>query len=157
MLQNWASRLIFAALPAILVPRHTITGDNNEYPLLDDISTSSVPENTNFPGLANLAGHANLNHLNSLNNLNSTGGSSLHSSALVGSSLSISASSAASTASTMSPGGGQGSAASLSPVPPTETPPPGYMSEDGENQDHNDNLSKYFNHYEKSSFLIISN
>ncbi|XP_059473939.1 mothers against decapentaplegic homolog 3 isoform X2 [Neocloeon triangulifer] len=136
------SRVEQPELPAILVPRHTITGDNNEYPLLDDISTSSVPENTNFPGLGNLAGHANLNHLNSLNNLNSSsGGSSLHSSSLVGSSLSISASSAASTASTMSPGGGQGSAASLSPVPPTETPPPGYMSEDGENQDHNDNLS----------------
>lgn len=28
------------------------------------------------------------------------------------------------------------------PRPPTETPPPGYMSEDGDNMDHNDNLSK---------------
>lgn len=27
--------------------------------------------------------------------------------------------------------------------PPTETPPPGYMSEDGDNMDQNDNLSKY--------------
>lgn len=27
------------------------------------------------------------------------------------------------------------------PRPPTETPPPGYMSEDGDNMDHNDNLS----------------
>lgn len=28
------------------------------------------------------------------------------------------------------------------PLPSTETPPPGYMSEDGDNVDHNDNMSK---------------
>lgn len=29
-----------------------------------------------------------------------------------------------------------------SAAPPTETPPPGYMSEDGDPIDHNDNMSK---------------
>jgi len=29
------------------------------------------------------------------------------------------------------------------PLPTTETPPPGYMSEDGDNVDHNDNMSKF--------------
>jgi len=31
----------------------------------------------------------------------------------------------------------------LSIVPPTETPPPGYMSEDGDPIDPNDNMSKF--------------
>lgn len=31
-----------------------------------------------------------------------------------------------------------------SAVPPTETPPPGYMSEDGDPIDPNDNMSKYY-------------
>lgn len=37
-----------------------------------------------------------------------------------------------------------------SAAPPTETPPPGYMSEDGDPIDPNDNMSKYL------STIIIS-
>lgn len=40
-------------------------------------------------------------------------------------------------------------------APPTETPPPGYMSEDGDPIDHNDNMSKSILEYIFSLFINI--
>ncbi|KAJ8978191.1 hypothetical protein NQ317_007994 [Molorchus minor] len=43
-------------LPAILVPRHTLSDENNLFPhSLEDLSTS-VPENTSFPHNTNTLG-----------------------------------------------------------------------------------------------------
>ncbi|XP_030764905.1 mothers against decapentaplegic homolog 3 isoform X1 [Sitophilus oryzae] len=98
------------ALPAILVPRHTLGDENNIFPhSLEDLSTS-VPENTSFPhGALGLMQH--------------TGGYPMDT---VG----------------ICPNGTPSSMESpLSIVPPTETPPPGYMSEDGDPIDPNDNMS----------------
>ncbi|XP_030764906.1 mothers against decapentaplegic homolog 3 isoform X2 [Sitophilus oryzae] len=104
------TRIESPALPAILVPRHTLGDENNIFPhSLEDLSTS-VPENTSFPhGALGLMQH--------------TGGYPMDT---VG----------------ICPNGTPSSMESpLSIVPPTETPPPGYMSEDGDPIDPNDNMS----------------
>lgn len=51
----------FLALPAILVPRHILTSDeNNLFPhSLEDLSTS-VPENTSFPHNTNSLGYVSV-------------------------------------------------------------------------------------------------
>lgn len=51
------NRIESPALPAILVPRHTLTNDeSNLFPhSLEDLSTS-VPENTSFPHNTNIGG-----------------------------------------------------------------------------------------------------
>ena len=108
--------LAFSALPAILVPRQPLSEDYSPYPpttiQCEDLS-SSVPENTSFPiGL---------------------GQSSV---------LPESPISPLSSQSQFSPLTGPSSNTLESrPLPTTETPPPGYMSEDGDNMDHNDNMS----------------
>lgn len=110
---------IVSALPAILVPCQPISDDYSPYPpatiQCDDLS-SSVPENTSFPiGL----GHA--------------GQSSV---------LPESPISPLSSQSQFSPlTGSTSNTLESRPLPTTETPPPGYMSEDGDNMDHNDNMS----------------
>ncbi|CAH1164176.1 unnamed protein product [Phaedon cochleariae] len=102
------TRIESPALPAILVPRHTLGDENNIYAhSLDDLSTS-VPENTSFPHNPNSLG-LHLQHPTSYMDVGicpSTNMESPHSIA-----------------------------------PPTETPPPGYMSEDGDPLDPNDNMS----------------
>ncbi|XP_050305630.1 mothers against decapentaplegic homolog 3 [Anthonomus grandis grandis] len=99
------------ALPVILVPRQTCD-DNNLFPhSLEDLSTS-VPENTSFP-----------HNTNSLSIMQQHARSFMDT---VG----------------MCPNGTPtGMESPLSIVPPTETPPPGYMSEDGDPIDPNDNMS----------------
>lgn len=53
---NLNEPLFFLALPAILVPRHTLSDENNLFPhSLEDLSTS-VPENTSFPHSTNTLG-----------------------------------------------------------------------------------------------------
>lgn len=49
---------LFPALPAILVPRHTLTNDDSNIYThsLDDVNTS-VPENTSFPHNTNTLGY----------------------------------------------------------------------------------------------------
>jgi hypothetical protein len=50
------TRIESPALPAILVPRHTLSDENNLFPhSLEDLSTS-VPENTSFPHNTNSLG-----------------------------------------------------------------------------------------------------
>ncbi|KAF5304793.1 hypothetical protein FQR65_LT07810 [Abscondita terminalis] len=102
------TRIETPALPAILVPRHTLTNDEgNIFPhSLEDLSTS-VPENTSFPHNTNI----NLQMQHSGGYMDTVG--------LCPSNLE-------------SP---------HSAAPPTETPPPGYISEDGDPIDHNDNMS----------------
>ncbi|XP_044738363.1 mothers against decapentaplegic homolog 3 [Chrysoperla carnea] len=99
------TRIESPALPAILVPMHTLNDDANMFPhSLEDLSTS-IPENTSFP-----------HNTDSL--------SSLH-------------------MAYMPPtvGGNSGQSPPHRAPPSTETPPPGYMSEDGDPVDHNDNMS----------------
>lgn len=105
------TRIESPALPAILVPRHTLGDENNIFPhSLDDLSTS-VPENTSFP-----------HNTNSLGIMQHTGGYM-------------------DTVGICPNGTSTGMESPLSIVPPTETPPPGYMSEDGDPIDPNDNMS----------------
>lgn len=106
------TRIESPALPAILVPRHTLTNDDSNIYThsLDDVNTS-VPENTSFP-----------------HNTNTLGLHMQHSGAYMDTvSLCTSASS--------------GLESPHNAAPPTETPPPGYMSEDGDPIDPNDNMS----------------
>lgn len=102
-------------LPAIHVPCQSISEDYSPYPpsaiQCDDLN-SSVPENTSFP-LA--LGHSGQ-------------GSILPESPLSPSQFSPLTGPASDTLESR-------------PPPATETPPPGYMSEDGDNMDHNDNMS----------------
>lgn len=107
------SRIESPALPAILVPRHMLTNDeSNLFPhSLEDLSTS-VPENTSFP-----------------HNTNTLGLHMQHSGAYMDA---VGLCSNGPPTSLESP---------HSVAPPTETPPPGYMSEDGDPIDHNDNMS----------------
>nr|CAI5849859.1 unnamed protein product [Callosobruchus analis] len=107
------TRIESPALPAILVPRHTLSDENNLFPhSLEDLSTS-VPENTSFPHSTNTLGlhltHPATGYMDTVGicpNGTPTNMESPHSA-----------------------------------VPPTETPPPGYMSEDGDPIDPNDNMS----------------
>ncbi|KAF4522696.1 hypothetical protein B566_EDAN012713 [Ephemera danica] len=130
-------RIETPALPPILVPRNLGSESPSDFPSLDDFS-SSVPENTSFPGgggsgLLGPSATVNNHQLNNHSLNNSSGGGGLLGS-LVDSPLSITAAA--------SPLSGPGSSSlEASPLPTTETPPPGYMSEDGDNQDHNDNMS----------------
>ncbi|KAJ1527041.1 hypothetical protein ONE63_008582 [Megalurothrips usitatus] len=115
-------RIESPALPAILVPRQPISEDYSPYPpttiQCEDLS-SSVPENTSFPiGLGN-SGQSPLLPESPISPL-STHSNHSQFSPLTGSSTSTLES---------------------RPLPTTETPPPGYMSEDGDNMDHNDNMS----------------
>ncbi|GLV44683.1 Mothers against dpp [Carabus blaptoides fortunei] len=107
------NRIESPALPAILVPRHTLTNDeSNLFPhSLEDLSTS-VPENTSFP-----------------HNTNSLGLHMQHSGSYM------------ETIGLCSNGPPTSLESPHSVAPPTETPPPGYMSEDGDPIDHNDNMS----------------
>ncbi|XP_018574001.1 mothers against decapentaplegic homolog 3 [Anoplophora glabripennis] len=106
------TRIESPALPAILVPRHTLSDENNLFPhSLEDLSTS-VPENTSFPHNTNTLG-LHLSH--SAGFMEAVG---------------------------ICPNGTSTNMESPhSAVPPTETPPPGYMSEDGDPIDPNDNMS----------------
>nr|CAH7718098.1 unnamed protein product [Callosobruchus chinensis] len=107
------TRIESPALPPILVPRHTLSDENNLFPhSLEDLSTS-VPENTSFPHSTNTLGlhltHPATGYMDTVGicpNGTPTNMESPHSA-----------------------------------VPPTETPPPGYMSEDGDPIDPNDNMS----------------
>nr|CAI5849862.1 unnamed protein product [Callosobruchus analis] len=109
------TRIESPALPAILVPRHTLSDENNLFPhSLEDLSTS-VPENTSFPHSTNTLGlhltHPATGYMDTVGicpNGTPTNMESPHSA-----------------------------------VPPTETPPPGYMSEDGDPIDPNDNMILY--------------
>ncbi|CAG9864584.1 unnamed protein product [Phyllotreta striolata] len=107
------TRIETPTLPAILVPRHSLNDENNLFQhSLEDLSTS-VPENTSFP-------HHNTNTLGLLqhpSNYMETVG--------------------------ICPNGTTTGMESPphSVVPPTETPPPGYMSEDGDPIDLNDNMN----------------
>nr|CAI5849860.1 unnamed protein product [Callosobruchus analis] len=109
------TRIESPALPAILVPRHTLSDENNLFPhSLEDLSTS-VPENTSFPHSTNTLGHPATGYMDTVGicpNGTPTNMESPHSA-----------------------------------VPPTETPPPGYMSEDGDPIDPNDNMSKYIHFF----------
>ncbi|XP_017783081.1 PREDICTED: mothers against decapentaplegic homolog 3 [Nicrophorus vespilloides] len=107
------SRIESPALPAILVPRHALLNDeNNLFPhSLEDLSTS-VPENTSFP-----------------HNTNSLG---LHMQHTGGYMDAVGLCSNGPPTNLESP---------HNAAPPTETPPPGYMSEDGDPIDPNDNMS----------------
>nr|CAI5849861.1 unnamed protein product [Callosobruchus analis] len=100
------TRIESPALPAILVPRHTLSDENNLFPhSLEDLSTS-VPENTSFPHSTNTLGATGyMDTVGICPNGTPTNMESPHSA-----------------------------------VPPTETPPPGYMSEDGDPIDPNDNM-----------------
>ncbi|KAJ8924295.1 hypothetical protein NQ315_007088, partial [Exocentrus adspersus] len=106
------TRIESPALPAILVPRHTLSDENNLFPhSLEDLSTS-VPENTSFPHNTNTLG---LHLPHSAGYMDAVG---------------------------ICPNGTSTNMESPhSAVPPTETPPPGYMSEDGDPIDPNDNMS----------------
>ncbi|KAG5890653.1 hypothetical protein JTB14_034941 [Gonioctena quinquepunctata] len=106
------TRIESPALPAILVPRHSLGDENNLFPhSLEDLSTS-VPENTSFPHNTNTLG-LHLQH--PVSYMDTVG---------------------------ICPNGTSTSMESPhSIVPPTETPPPGYMSEDGDPIDPNDNMS----------------
>ncbi|VEN53207.1 unnamed protein product [Callosobruchus maculatus] len=108
------TRIESPALPAILVPRHTLSDENNLFPhSLEDLSTS-VPENTSFPHSTNTLGL----HLTHPATYMDTVG--------------------------ICPNGTPTNMESPhSAVPPTETPPPGYMSEDGDPIDPNDNMILY--------------
>ncbi|XP_056633682.1 mothers against decapentaplegic homolog 3 isoform X1 [Diorhabda carinulata] len=111
------TRIETPALPAILVPRHPLGDENNLFPhSLEDLSTS-VPENTSFP-------HHNTNTLGFVGRLHlQHPGSYMDTVGLC-------------------PNGTPTNMESPhSVVPPTETPPPGYMSEDGDPIDPNDNMS----------------
>ncbi|PNF14548.1 Mothers against decapentaplegic-like protein 3 [Cryptotermes secundus] len=106
------SYCVVAALPAILVPRHTSTSEDCQSSLFPSAGSggelsSSVPENTQFPSPVG-GGGTGTNNLSTL----------LQHSPI--------------TSPTLEP---------PRPLPTTETPPPGYMSEDGDNVDHNDNMS----------------
>lgn len=103
-------RIESPALPAILVPRQTLTNDdNNLFPhSLEDLSTS-VPENTSFPHNPSSLGL----HMQHTNVYMDTVGLCPNPSEL---------------------------GSPHSSAPPTETPPPGYMSEDGDPIDPNDNM-----------------
>nr|CAH7718102.1 unnamed protein product [Callosobruchus chinensis] len=109
------TRIESPALPPILVPRHTLSDENNLFPhSLEDLSTS-VPENTSFPHSTNTLGlhltHPATGYMDTVGicpNGTPTNMESPHSA-----------------------------------VPPTETPPPGYMSEDGDPIDPNDNMILY--------------
>ena len=109
-------------------------------PSIDDYS-SSVPENTSFPGggggggLLGPSATVNNHQLNNHSLNNGGGGTTVLLGSLVDSPLSITTASSPAL-------GPVSSSLEASPVPTTETPPPGYMSEDGDNQDHNDNMSK---------------
>ncbi|CAG9830250.1 unnamed protein product [Diabrotica balteata] len=106
------TRIETPALPAILVPRHTLGDENNLFPhSLEDLSTS-VPENTSFP-------HHNTNTLVGLHLQHPT--------------TYMDTVGICPTPTNME--------SPHSVVPPTETPPPGYMSEDGDPIDPNDNMS----------------
>lgn len=106
------TRVETPTLPAILVPRHTLGDENNLFPhSLEDLSTS-VPENTSFP-----------------HNTNTIGLHMQHSGGYMDVGI---LPNGAPTTNMESPHG---------TVPPTETPPPGYMSEDGDPIDPNDNMS----------------
>lgn len=99
------------ALPAILVPRQILLSDeNNLYPHSLEDLSTSVPENTSFPVNG---GGINLH-------MQHTGGIYMEAVSLLTNSQDL--------------GSPCGSA------PPTETPPPGYMSEDGDPVDPNDNM-----------------
>ncbi|XP_019869462.1 mothers against decapentaplegic homolog 3 [Aethina tumida] len=107
------TRIESPALPAILVPRHPLGDENNLFPhSLEDLSTS-VPENTSFPHNTNTLG-LHLQHSGGY--LDDVG---------------------------ICPNGGAPTSMESphSVLPPTETPPPGYMSEDGDPIDPNDNMS----------------
>ncbi|XP_071452252.1 mothers against decapentaplegic homolog 3 isoform X2 [Hetaerina americana] len=106
------TRVETPALPPVLVPRNLPGDSPTEFPSLDDFS-SSVPENTSFPGGGGGGGET-------------VGGGTGGGGGLppVGVGL-----------------GGGGIALDSGLIPTTETPPPGYMSEDGDNQDQNDNMS----------------
>ncbi|KAG8236471.1 hypothetical protein J437_LFUL016971 [Ladona fulva] len=104
------TRVETPALPPILVPRNLSGDPPSDFPSLDDFS-SSVPENTSFPG-------------------GGGGGETVGGGTGGGGGLPVGV------------GLGGGSIALDSGlIPTTETPPPGYMSEDGDNQDQNDNMS----------------
>lgn len=129
-------------MPAILVPRHMLTNDeSNLFPhSLEDLSTS-VPENTSFPHNTNTLGYnTKVLKIECFN--------------LIGLyfSLHMQHSGAYMDAVGLCSNGPPTSLESPHSVaPPTETPPPGYMSEDGDPIDHNDNMSKsYYN-----AFLFI--
>jgi MAD (mothers against decapentaplegic) family protein 2/3 len=108
------SYCLVAALPAILVPRHTTPSEDCQSSLFPSAGSggelsSSVPENTQFPSPVGGGGPCS-NNLSTL----------LQHSPITSPTLE-----------------------STRPLPTTETPPPGYMSEDGDNVDHNDNMSKF--------------
>lgn len=135
---NYLILWVVSALPAILVPCQPLTEDYSPFPpatiQCDDLS-SSVPENTSFP--------IGLSH---------TGQSS---------GLPESPISPLSSQSQFSPLTGSSSNTLESrPLPTTETPPPGYMSEDGDNMDHNDNMSEsdicfYVQLYQSNSYVTL--
>ncbi|KAF7283979.1 smad on X protein [Rhynchophorus ferrugineus] len=105
------TRIESPALPAILVPRHILGDENNIFPHSLEDLSTSVPENTSFP-----------HNTNNLGLMQNTAGYM----DTVG----------------ICPNGTPSSMESpLSIAPPTETPPPGYMSEDGDPIDPNDNMS----------------
>ncbi|XP_074099963.1 smad on X [Cotesia typhae] len=126
-------RIQTPVLPAILVPRHNLSNDDSVlYNTSFEELNVSVPENTSF--------HATLNHRYS----NQQG--IPHSSQQQQPNNPYQAMQnmqATSPASVGSLGSIQGSPhpASGSMDPPADTPPPGYISEDGDNIDHNDNMS----------------
>ncbi|XP_034938723.1 mothers against decapentaplegic homolog 3 [Chelonus insularis] len=124
-------RIQTPVLPAILVPRHNLPGDESVLynTSLEELSVS-VPENTNF--------HATLNHRNNQQEVSQT--SQQQSNNPYQGMQSMQATSPASVGSL---GSVQGSPhpVSGSMDPPADTPPPGYISEDGDNIDHNDNMS----------------
>ncbi|XP_014299152.1 mothers against decapentaplegic homolog 3 [Microplitis demolitor] len=126
-------RIQTPVLPAILVPRHNLSGDESVlYNTSFEELSVSVPENTSF--------HATLNH-----RYNNQQGISHPSQQQQPNSLyqGMQSMQATSPASVGSIGSIQGSPhpATGSMDPPADTPPPGYISEDGDNIDHNDNMS----------------
>lgn len=128
-------RIQTPVLPAILVPRHNLGSDENTVlynTSLEELSVS-VPENTSF--------HATLNHQH--NQQQSIPQSPQQQQQPNNPYQGMQSMQATSPASVGSLGSVQGSPhpAPGSMDPPADTPPPGYISEDGDNMDHNDNMS----------------
>ncbi|CAL1687824.1 unnamed protein product [Lasius platythorax] len=132
-------RIQTPVLPAILVPRHNLASDENTVlynTSLEELSVS-VPENTSF--------HATLNHQhNQQQNIPQSPQQQQQQQQQPNNPYQgMQSMQATSPASVGSLGSVQGSPhpAPGSMDPPADTPPPGYISEDGDNMDHNDNMS----------------
>lgn len=149
------SRIETPALPAILVPRHTSTSSdgsstdqNNCCLLIDNNEFGSVPDNTTFNPTNNPPTLRIQN--NTIPSIPPTVNSSPNS-------LSDSSASSISTPLLINHNQQTTTLEGPRPAPPTETPPPGYMSEDGDNIDHNDNMSMCSEYFSFNLIKIIIN